>query len=243
LRVDGKVERLKVITTAHTGQPLSVYARHRKSLGLPGGTVQAVSKAVKSGRLRAAVIVVDGSPRVVDFAAADVEWRHNTDVSRAPQRVATIDRVPRPSPSRPAELTTNDDDWTRRHERARAMPPLEAGNRVALREFAAAFGLVDDSELGPVFAKGLAAAIVSREPEMMLDRPRAMRFMRALNCPLITAGRRCYECDLVMDDDLAVAEHMICVNHGRGGCEECELPDWPVGQPCQLALAGEGSTR
>lgn len=51
----------------------SGYARHRKERGLPGGTPQAVSKAIKSGRLKRA-IREDG---LIDFSTADREWPHN----------------------------------------------------------------------------------------------------------------------------------------------------------------------
>lgn len=66
--------------------PISLreYARHRKALGLAGGSAQAVSQAVKKGRLPQSAVLVDGVPKIADAALADREWASNTDVSRAP---------------------------------------------------------------------------------------------------------------------------------------------------------------
>jgi phage terminase Nu1 subunit (DNA packaging protein) len=60
--------------------PLSLraYAAHRKSHGLPGGSLQAVQRAARAGR----ITVVDG--RIPDPEAADREWAANTDHSRSP---------------------------------------------------------------------------------------------------------------------------------------------------------------
>jgi len=49
------------------------YARHRKDLNLPGGTVRAVQKALASGRIKA-----DAKGKI-DPAAADAAWTRNTD--------------------------------------------------------------------------------------------------------------------------------------------------------------------
>src|SRR5690349_14173774 len=53
---------------------LRAYARHRRSLGLPGATPTAVHKAVRTGRL--AESLVNG--RIPDAKAADAEWHRNT---------------------------------------------------------------------------------------------------------------------------------------------------------------------
>lgn len=52
---------------------LRAYSRHRKSLGLPGGTLYAVQKALRDGRIRA---LPDGT---IDPAQADADWLANTD--------------------------------------------------------------------------------------------------------------------------------------------------------------------
>lgn len=55
------------------------YARHRRAAGLPGGTAQAVRKAIESGRLRDSLR--DG--RIADVELADLEWERHT-LDRAP---------------------------------------------------------------------------------------------------------------------------------------------------------------
>ena len=51
---------------------LRLYARHRKEVGLTGGTLAAVQKAIKSGRIR----TVDEK---IDFDQADRDWESNSD--------------------------------------------------------------------------------------------------------------------------------------------------------------------
>lgn len=51
---------------------LRAYARHR------GVSAEAVSKAVKDGRLSESIVMVDGAPKVFDVDLADLEWRSNT---------------------------------------------------------------------------------------------------------------------------------------------------------------------
>lgn len=65
-------------------KPLSLraYASHRKAKGLPGGSLQAVQRAVQAGRVT--VVTVDGARRIQEPEAADREWAANTDRSRAP---------------------------------------------------------------------------------------------------------------------------------------------------------------
>lgn len=58
-----------------TPQPavtLSAYARYR------GCSHQAVSKAIRNGRLQRSVVMVNGAATIPDFAAADAEWLENT---------------------------------------------------------------------------------------------------------------------------------------------------------------------
>jgi phage terminase Nu1 subunit (DNA packaging protein) len=70
-------------------KPLSLraYAAHRKGLGLPGGSLQAVQRAIAGGRLARSVVDVAGVKRIADPKAADREWAANTDLSRAPDKV------------------------------------------------------------------------------------------------------------------------------------------------------------
>jgi hypothetical protein len=64
--------------------PLSIraYARHRKELGLTGGTHRAVQVAIARGRLKSSVSIENGKPKI-DPVAADQEWTANTDTLRA----------------------------------------------------------------------------------------------------------------------------------------------------------------
>ena len=54
------------------GISLRAYARHRKELGLPGGSLSAVQKAVESGRIEC---LPDGS---IDPERADLAWESGT---------------------------------------------------------------------------------------------------------------------------------------------------------------------
>jgi hypothetical protein len=58
------------------GLSFAEYAKQR------GCSRNAVSKAVKAGRLRDAVQRVDGVPRIIDVELADREWAANTDPTR-----------------------------------------------------------------------------------------------------------------------------------------------------------------
>ena len=74
-------------------EPLSLraYAAHRKRQGLRGGSLEAVRRAIESGRLKASVTVVDGLPRIADPEFADREWAANTDQTRVPTLPADIE--------------------------------------------------------------------------------------------------------------------------------------------------------
>lgn len=76
--------------------PLSVraYAARRKTLGLPGGSHQAVIRAIAGGRLRNA-LTPDG--KIADPELADREWAANTDHSKAPGRVKDLAAGERPT--------------------------------------------------------------------------------------------------------------------------------------------------
>lgn len=65
-------------------EPLSLraYAAWRKDRGLPGGSLQAVQKAIERGRVAAAVTPVDGVKKIADPELADREWAAHTDQSR-----------------------------------------------------------------------------------------------------------------------------------------------------------------
>lgn len=64
------------------GLSIRAYARHRRELGLSGGTHRAVQKAIADGRLERSVAVVDGKAKI-DPVRADQEWAAKTDTLRA----------------------------------------------------------------------------------------------------------------------------------------------------------------
>lgn len=70
------------------GAPLSMrqYAKRR------GVSAEAVSKAIRDGRLRLSLTAVDGRPKIADPEMADREWRENTDASKAPDAWKTGSR-------------------------------------------------------------------------------------------------------------------------------------------------------
>jgi hypothetical protein len=61
-------------TTPRTPISLRAYAKRRAAAGLPGSSPEAVSKAVKAGRLSRSVVLVDGEPKIADPELADREW-------------------------------------------------------------------------------------------------------------------------------------------------------------------------
>ena len=75
------------------------YAQHRRALGLRGQTQQAVSQAIRVGRLRQSVVKVTRRGREVAWirnaALADAEWAKNTrtNVSVSPGRDGDHDEL------------------------------------------------------------------------------------------------------------------------------------------------------
>lgn len=95
-------------STAAAHMSLRAYAKRR------GCSAMAVSKAVKTGRLKASVVYDDqGDPKIRDPALADKEWEATTDHSRAPGYVKERAAAAKKKPPRAA---------------GRAAEPLEAGD-------------------------------------------------------------------------------------------------------------------
>lgn len=62
---------------------LTQYAKHRKALGLPGGTLTAVRNAINDGR------IVKGDDGLIDVQQADADWLANTgNPKQAPPAIA-----------------------------------------------------------------------------------------------------------------------------------------------------------
>lgn len=81
---------------------LRAYALYRKDAGLPGGTLRAVQKAVKAGRIH----LVDGK---IDPDQADTAWQSNTNPTKqanaqAQQRASADEQ--QPTISRPVVVTS-----------------------------------------------------------------------------------------------------------------------------------------
>lgn len=74
---------------------LRAYARHRKALGLPGGTLRAVQAAIASGRITA----TDG--QIAAAEQADREWAGSTHADHVPLRGPTPHAAPPPSAPNP----------------------------------------------------------------------------------------------------------------------------------------------
>jgi len=106
------------------------YAKHR------GTSVVAVSRAVKSGRLRASVTTNHfGHPKIADVALADKEWAENTDLTRAPAfvkerglEVQTSAPAAGASPSEPLPASSAEG----------GSPPPAEGRELSLSEASAA---------------------------------------------------------------------------------------------------------
>lgn len=98
------------------------YAKRR------GVSANAVSKAIKDGRLRASVVVVDGAPKIADVELADREWDANTR--------PRIDQPAPPRARRPAPTDESADDADEAVELPVGIPPYKVSR--ARREAAAA---------------------------------------------------------------------------------------------------------
>jgi len=75
---------------------LNAYAKHRKYLGLAGGSLMAVQKAMAAGRIPVSKDAKGGY--VVDFAAADAQWAANTHPTQGRE---TKEESQTPQPAQP----------------------------------------------------------------------------------------------------------------------------------------------
>lgn len=73
-----------------SAEPISqrAYAKHR------GCSVESVSKAITSGRLRESLVLVDGVAKIEDVGIADLEWSTNTRQNAPGVRVEAPSGVP-----------------------------------------------------------------------------------------------------------------------------------------------------
>jgi len=84
---------------------LNAYAKHRKFLGLAGGSLMAVQKAMAAARIPVTRDAKGGY--VVDFAAADAQWAANTHPTqgRETKEETQPPRQQQPSKTAPADST------------------------------------------------------------------------------------------------------------------------------------------
>jgi phage terminase Nu1 subunit (DNA packaging protein) len=101
---------------------LQAYGKHRRARNLSGGTTQAVTRAIRTRRLVASVVYVNGRPKIRDVAQADAEWARNTDHSKAPSTVKAQAAGARPvtSSSSPRDVAPSLADAAMREKNARA---------------------------------------------------------------------------------------------------------------------------
>jgi hypothetical protein len=89
---------------------------------------------------------------------------------------------------------------------------------------------VSDEYLEHEFPLGSGAALLTWPPSpLTFHRGLLLRYARARNCP--KPGGPCRQCDLVILDSSAIAEHVLFYRHKFGDCQECET-DWDLVQPC-----------
>jgi hypothetical protein len=131
------------------------YARHRKARGLPGGSREAVRKAVDEGRIS----TING---LIDPAVADIQWEQNTRARVSPQAVATTP-TPAPTAAPGADLVAQaaaDPQAAAAPAAAAADKPAPADNGYtalrARREKA-------DAEIAEMNSAKMAGALVLRE--------------------------------------------------------------------------------
>lgn len=123
----GKVDPPELITQAE-------YARRRAERGLPGGTKEAVRKAVQTGRISAI-----GVDKLIDPRVADIQWERNTR-HRATATAATASSAlpmsldeAQPSPD-PAEDPDGPDAPSQGGSGTSPNPYQDARTRIALAD-------------------------------------------------------------------------------------------------------------
>lgn len=81
---------------------LRTYAKAR------GISHEAVRQAIKAGRLKQSIVMVNGEPKIADEALADKEWAANTDQSKPRNRITGDPKRRRASQDAPMKPMDND---------------------------------------------------------------------------------------------------------------------------------------
>ena len=117
------------------------------------------------------------------------------------------------------------------------MPQKENIDRLTRRQLADMLDLHPDSVTRSL-PDGLASAVLvwgGRGKEMVFSRRNVMRWIDARDCRR-DGGRRCRKCSYVLEDVMAIAEHLLEERHGFGACDECS----PPGSLCQPCTSAKG---
>ena len=117
------------------------------------------------------------------------------------------------------------------------MPRKENIDRLTRRELAEMLDLHPDS-ITRRLRDGLASAVSvwgGRGKEMYFSRRATIRWNDAKDCRR-DGGQRCRQCTRVLEDVMAIAEHLIDEKHGFGGGDDCTYP----GDQCQPCTAARG---
>lgn len=112
------------------GLSIRKYAEHRKSQGLPGGTVNAIQKAIAAGR------ITRNARGKIDPDVADDQWAQNTSPARSP---AGAPPAPRRSSGGPTSKTDAPDY---QHAKALRETALAHKAQLELAEMAGQLGKI-----------------------------------------------------------------------------------------------------
>lgn len=109
--------------------------------------------------------------------------------------------------------------------RIKGVSPFPGDRALSRRDVALALELHQDS-VSRRLSDGLGSAILragGQGKEMSFSWLLVSRWHLAITCRRGPDGH-CRMCSLVLEDAMAVAEHLNGARHGYGGCEECSPP-------------------
>ena len=118
------------------------------------------------------------------------------------------------------------------------MPQQKSLDHLTRRELAELLNIHQDT-VTRVLRNGLASAVMvwgGSGKEMSFSRRGAIRWIDARDCRR-DGGQRCRQCSRVLEDVMAIAEHLLEERHGFGACDECRPPG-SLCQPCTLTGLG-----
>src|SRR5688500_13969651 len=110
---------------------------------------------------------------------------------------------------------------------------IQKGQLISRRHLAKLLAIHPDS-LSRMLREGPGCAIVMHGGpgrEMLLSGWHADRWHKAQTCRRGNDERPCPACRIVLEDCVAIAEHLVVTGHGVGGCEYCDVR-WGLCMPC-----------